>query len=157
MLAVAGGLVVFGLVWWLVPLLLYRSGGSPDALLTAMTTTRAALLAGFVGLGALGSFWVNSRTLRITARTADDSARTLEITEQGHLTDRYTKAIGQLGDDKLDIRLGGIYALERLAVDSARDHPTVVEVLGAFVRERSSSAGTQHETTGQVPLVQVQP
>jgi hypothetical protein len=61
----------------------------------------------------------------------------LEVTEQGQITDRYTRAIEQLGSDKLDVRLGGIYALERIAVDSTRDHPTVVEVLSAFVREHS--------------------
>ena len=52
-----------------------------------------------------------------------------ELTEQGQVTDRYTKAIEQLGSDKLDVRIGGIYALERVARDSARDHPTVMEVL----------------------------
>jgi uncharacterized protein YjbI with pentapeptide repeats len=45
-----------------------------------------------------------------------------------------------LGSDKLDVRLGGIYALERIAVDSERDHLTVVEVLSAFVREHSPPA-----------------
>ena len=42
-----------------------------------------------------------------------------------------------LGSDKLDIRLGGIYALERIARDSQKDHWTVMEVLTAFVRENS--------------------
>ncbi len=53
------------------------------------------------------------------------------------MTDRYTKAIERLGSDKLDVRIGGIYALERVARDSARDHPTVIEVLAAFIREHS--------------------
>ena len=53
------------------------------------------------------------------------------------MTDRYTKAIEQLGSDKLDVRIGGIYALERVARDSAKDHPTVMEVLTAFIREHS--------------------
>jgi hypothetical protein len=53
------------------------------------------------------------------------------------VTDRYTKAIEQHGSDKLDVRIGSIYALERIARDSARDHPTVMEVLTAFIRERS--------------------
>lgn len=35
----------------------------------------------------------------------------------------------------LEIRLGGIYALERIARDSARDHWPVMEILTAFVRE----------------------
>ena len=60
-----------------------------------------------------------------------------ELDRQGQLTDRYTKAIDQLGSDKLDVRTGGIYALERVARDSARDHPTVMEVLIAFIREHS--------------------
>ena len=38
------------------------------------------------------------------------------------MTDRYTKAIEQLGSDKLDVRIGGIYALERIALDSDKDH-----------------------------------
>jgi hypothetical protein len=62
--------------------------------------------------------------------------RTYRLTQQGQITDRYTKAIDQLGSDKLETRLGGIYALERIAVDSERDHRTVVEVLGAFAREQ---------------------
>jgi hypothetical protein len=126
---------LFILAWWLVPPLLYRhTGTTEDAKLRAITDTRTALLAGLIGVGALLTFWLNSRVYRITART-------LEVTEQGHITDRYTKAIEQLGSDKLDVRLGGIYALERIAVDSKRDHPTVVEVLGAFVREGSRRHG----------------
>ena len=46
------------------------------------------------------------------------------------------KAIEQLGKE-LDMRIGGIYALERIARDSAKDHPTVMEVLTAFIREHS--------------------
>ena len=57
------------------------------------------------------------------------------------MTDRYTKAIEQLGSDKLDVRIGGVYALERIARDSARDHPTVMEVLAAFIREHSRDSG----------------
>ena len=53
------------------------------------------------------------------------------------MTDRYTKAIEQLGSKELDVRIGGIYALERVARDSAKDHPTVMEVLAAFIRGHS--------------------
>ena len=35
------------------------------------------------------------------------------------------------------MRIGGIYALERVARDSAKDQPTVMEVLTAFIREHS--------------------
>jgi uncharacterized protein YjbI with pentapeptide repeats len=65
------------------------------------------------------------------------TARNFALSREGQVTDRYTKAIEQLGSDKLDVRIGGIYALERLAHDSAGDHPTVMEVLAAFIREHS--------------------
>ena len=65
------------------------------------------------------------------------TARNFTLSREGQVTDRYTKAIEQLGSDKLDVRIGGIYALERIARDSARDHPTVMEVLSAFIREHS--------------------
>lgn len=43
------------------------------------------------------------------------------------------------------MRLGGIYALERIAKDSRQDRPTVVEVLSAFAREHSDPAHTGSE------------
>ena len=65
------------------------------------------------------------------------TARTFHMSREGQVTDRYTKAIEQLGSDKLDVRIGGIYALERIARDSKRDHPAVMDVMTAFIREHS--------------------
>ena len=63
---------------------------------------------------------------------------TYRLNQQGHVTDRFTKAIDQLGSTGLDVRLGAIYALERIMIDSRRDHPTIVEVLAAYIREHAS-------------------
>jgi uncharacterized protein YjbI with pentapeptide repeats len=73
------------------------------------------------------------------ARTGD---KTVQIMEQGHITDRYTKAIEQLGKldnnkPNIEVRLGAIYALERIARDSPRDHWTIMEVLTAYVRQNA--------------------
>lgn len=65
-------------------------------------------------------------------------ARESQIIErEGQITERFTRAIDQLGSKSVEIRLGGIYALERIARDSEKDHWTVMEVLTAFLRERS--------------------
>ena len=58
-------------------------------------------------------------------------------TQEKNVTDLYVKAIEQLGSDKLEVRLGGIYALERIARDSEKDHWTIMEVLTAYVRENA--------------------
>jgi hypothetical protein len=75
------------------------------------------------------------------------TAQTLRINREGQITERFTRAIDQLGatyDDgtpRIEIRLGGIYALERIAGDSPeRDYSTVMEVLTAYVRENTRQA-----------------
>jgi len=55
----------------------------------------------------------------------------------------------------MDIRLGGIYALERIARDSWNDHPQVVEVLTAYVREHSRDGSGERPklpTDGQAAM-----
>jgi hypothetical protein len=70
------------------------------------------------------------------------ATKNADVAEQGQLTERFTKAIEQLGSDNISIRLGGIYALESIAEYSQkgewseRYHWTVMEVLSAFVREK---------------------
>jgi hypothetical protein len=109
---------------------------------TALDNARGRLLTLGAGLFAAGA-------LIFTARNFTVSRRTFELTEQGQVTDRYTKAIEQLGSDKLDVRIGGVYALERVARDSARDHPTVMEVLTAFIREYSREPWPEPDPGGQ--------
>ena len=76
------------------------------------------------------------------------------ITEQGQITDRFTKAVEQLGSDKsLDVRLGGIFSLERLARDSKGDYPTVMEVLTAYVRGHSPVVGSDDQLVTAATVV----
>src|SRR5829696_2981635 len=81
--------------------------------------------------------------------------RRVEITQDQQVTERFTRAIDQLGatDDKtgnprLEVRLGGIYALERIARDSPkRDYSTIMEVLTAYVRENTHQAPQPSDRT----------
>jgi hypothetical protein len=63
--------------------------------------------------------------------------RQLRVTREGQITDRYTKAVDQLGSEHLDVRVGGIYALERIARDSPEDRATIEEVLTAYLRDHA--------------------
>jgi hypothetical protein len=71
--------------------------------------------------------------------------RTLQVNREGQITERFTRAIEQLGathDDtdnskNLELRLGGIYALERIARESEEDHGSIMEVLTAYMRQHS--------------------
>lgn len=96
------------------------------------------IMAGVAGVVGVYFTWRNLR------QTQENTQKTLRLTEQGQITERFTRAIDQLGetDDegkpKLEIRLGGIYALERIAKDSPeREYSTVMEVLTAYARENA--------------------
>jgi hypothetical protein len=56
------------------------------------------------------------------------------ISRETHFTDRYTKAIDQLGHDQPVVRLGAIFALKRLALNSSTDRPAVMNVLSGYLR-----------------------
>ncbi|MET8997106.1 pentapeptide repeat-containing protein [Amycolatopsis sp. NPDC004169] len=81
--------------------------------------------------------------LGFTAQSLSATRTQINLSEQGQITDRYTKAVDQLGTqgaDHLQTRLGGIYALERLARDSPRDQATIIEILSAFIRSTLPTA-----------------
>jgi uncharacterized protein YjbI with pentapeptide repeats len=90
----------------------------------------AALTSAITALAAVAALVFTALSLRSTRDQ-------LALSEQGQITERYAKAIEQIGVrgvEHLETRLGGIYALERLAQDSPRDQSTIVQVLSAFVR-----------------------
>ena len=129
LVGIAAVVLAMAVVWALfVPVadwLAHHDVGSVTGSLheTALDNARGRLLTLGAGLFAAGALWFTGRSFTLS--------------REGQVTDRYTKAIEQLGSDKLDVRIGGIYALERVARDSPQDHPTVVEVLAAFIREHS--------------------
>lgn len=76
----------------------------------------------------------------LVALTAYIGWRNLKATEDKQVTERFSKAIELLGRDganDVHVRLGGIYALERIANDSDKDYWQVMEILTAYVREKS--------------------
>jgi hypothetical protein len=62
-----------------------------------------------------------------------------QYTDRQLIADRFGQAISYLASDKLEVRLGGIYLLERLAQESPSEYWLTIEVLTAFVRESSST------------------
>ena len=83
-----------------------------------------------------GLYWTSRRVLA--------AEETVRVAEEGHITERFTRAIEQLGQEgegNMAIRLGGIYALERIAKDSEKDHGPIMEVLTAYVREKAHTPG----------------
>ena len=70
-------------------------------------------------------------------KNAEAANKNAETANQKQITERFSKAIEQLGSDKPEVILGGIYTLERIARDSEPDQWTIMEVLTAFVRQNA--------------------
>jgi len=122
-LLVVAGLLGAGwvILVWLPPVLVGVSLPNPVDTVKAENDARATLLqavGGAVLVAGLGF-----------------TARSYLVTREGHVTDRYTAAVNQLGSEHLSVRLGGIYALERIARDSERDRITILQILTALIRE----------------------
>ncbi|MDJ0590163.1 MAG: pentapeptide repeat-containing protein [Pleurocapsa sp. MO_226.B13] len=68
-----------------------------------------------------------------------DAQRDRELTQERLVTDRFSKAVEQLGKEKdTTVRIGGIYALEGISKQYDNYFWTIMEVLTSYVRENSS-------------------
>src|SRR5215212_3428974 len=105
------------LVWYIAP-----SGAAEKQ---ALVVTLAQILGGSALLSGLYFTW-----------------RTLQVNREGQITERFTRAIDQLGKVEdgtklFEIRIGGIYALERIARESEEDYWPIMEILTAYVRQNA--------------------
>ncbi|WP_135613016.1 pentapeptide repeat-containing protein [Methanococcoides sp. AM1] len=73
----------------------------------------------------------------LTWRRISAMEQTVEITQKGQITERFTRAIDQLGNDKVEVNTGGIYALERIANESSEDYWPIIEILTSYIRKNS--------------------
>ena len=60
-----------------------------------------------------------------------------EADRHRRITESFSKAVEQLSSEKIEVRLGGIYALERISRESPTDYWPIMATLSAFVRERA--------------------
>jgi hypothetical protein len=132
---VAGLVVLAGFIWALryflfdvptmqVPDLYWLSPKDRFDIENEARKTNAYIIGGIlVVLGIILTFW-RIRTLE----------KQVLVAQEGQITERFTRAIEQLGSDKVAIRFGGIYALERIANDSDKDYWPIIETLTAVVR-----------------------
>jgi hypothetical protein len=119
----------------------------------------AIIVTALPGLAALIAVAFTFASVKATQNQVQIAHQEQIIAEQGQITDRYNAAITNLGSHSIDVRLGGIYALQRLMQDSPRDQPTVIAVLCAFVRDEAAKPagppGTPPPTDVQAALTVV--
>ena len=122
-------IVAFVVTTWLLAI---ASGAKPgtDRANARLDAVRTGLAAG-AGAGAAVGLMLAFRRQHHQEIATDLTDR--DATER-RITELYTKAVEQLGSDKAPVRLGGLYALERLAQDNPAQRQTIVNVICAYLR-----------------------
>ncbi|MEU1126867.1 pentapeptide repeat-containing protein [Streptomyces sp. NPDC005899] len=95
--------------------------------LKAVNDVRTTLLQAMGGMVLVFGAYATWRQLGV-------SQAGLRATQEGYVTDRFSRAVDQLGSDKLETRIGGLHALWRIAEHSARDREAVVSIQAAYLR-----------------------
>jgi hypothetical protein len=130
-----------------------------------VTKTVAQILGGAFFLFTIYITWQNlAATLEKNQAEREKNRIDLALAQEKQITDLYVEAIKQLGQPEMAVRLGGIYALDRLARSSVKDKWPILEVLTAYVREESikpfrpaPAPGSQAAKNGEIwPRTDVQ-
>lgn len=133
MRAVVAGLLVATLCAWLSVHFLLNEASLASATQRAGLRIDAIRTGVTIGIGVGGAV-----TLLLAARKQwlgeRSQAHTEEDAVERRVTDLYAKAIDQLGSNNAAVRLGGVYALERLAKQHVAIRQSVVNVLCAYLR-----------------------
>jgi hypothetical protein len=164
--AVAVVSVGTGVGWWLWT-------QSQGVALPALVQARAdAIRTGITAAGGTGA--ALALLLAVRRQRSTDAALELQDADLAHkermaadarhdaterrITDLYAKAVEQLGSDRAPVRLGGLYALERLAQTDPSDdlahRRTVVEVICAYLRMPYAPIEHRSNDTGSNPREQ---
>ncbi|MFF8452178.1 pentapeptide repeat-containing protein [Streptomyces leeuwenhoekii] len=128
----AAGLAVLGVVFVVLPGVvvdhdLAGAGVAAQERLKAVNDVRTTLLQVLGGLVVLTGAYAAWRQLRV-------SQEGLRLTQEGYITDRFSRAVDQLGSDNPDVRIGGFHALLRIAEHSPRDREAVISIQAAYLR-----------------------
>ena len=74
-------------------------------------------------------------------RQADAAARQADLGRQKLVGDLFNQAVGQLRDEKLEVRLFAVYTLRRIGTDFPEYQTVVLELFASFVRENQTKWG----------------
>jgi pentapeptide repeat protein len=117
--------------------LLYFYGGGTDRDRAGLDVVRTAGTL-VVGAGGAIALLLTARRQRSTELTLEHQRQVAAAAERDaveqRVTELYTHAVDQLGNDKAPVRLGGLHALERLAQNNPDQRQTIVDVICAYLR-----------------------
>jgi len=128
---------------------------APAEYAKAVNEIRTTLLQGIGGVVLLAGVYVTWRQLQENIQAGHEQR---DLDRQGQITERFTRAVEQLANERLAIQLGGISALDRIAAESPRDRKAIVDILAAAIRTQSPwPPPAQNPFPADYPIAKVPP
>jgi hypothetical protein len=154
----AGAAVIAAVLWWWWPKwevnrlsLKIRDAKARADVEDNFRKTIGQFFGGAVVLIGAWSAYSTLQTSRQQLSSQQDQTRwTLQGSHEQLISQQVSKGFEQLGNDKIVVRLGGIYALEGVMNTSEQYHQPVLEALCAFVR------GARNHTDQGPPATDIQ-
>ena len=145
------GLLWVALVTVLLGAMLWTIWGIPEHLARSQLPGAAGnATTYFFGLTALTAVLAAVIALPFTVLRTVYAQRQTDVAEQGHITDQINKAVENLGamrdvrdgdeittQPNIEVRIGGLLALERISKTNPADHIQIMEILCAYIRENA--------------------
>lgn len=94
-------------------------------------------IASKLGLLAGGAFGLYLAWKRVTVanKQAESQLRQTEMARRHHVAELFNRAVGQLKDEKLEVRLGAIYTLQQVCKDFPDLSEPVMQLLTTYIQE----------------------
>jgi uncharacterized protein YjbI with pentapeptide repeats len=145
----AAGTAVAAVTWGATVWLLTEADRAIDPAAARVEAIKTGLGLG-AGTGAVFALLLAVRRQWHQEVSALDTAH--DATER-RVTELYTKAVEQLGSKEAPVRLGGLYALERLAQDNISQRQSIVNILCAYLRLPYESSLDSHSESVDERLI----
>lgn len=81
------------------------------------------------------------RRVRASTRQADAALWASEMARRDHVAELFNRAVGQLTDSRLEVRLGAVYTLRQISNDFPDLARPTFELLSTFLRENPIDYG----------------
>jgi hypothetical protein len=94
-----------------------------------------------LALAAFGGVFLAWRKLSPEIKQAGAAAAKADLDRRGHVYELFNRAVGQLSDAHLEVRLGAVYVLRELGRDFPDLANPVFELLSAYLRDRTQAYG----------------
>ena len=92
-------------------------------------------------IGGLIGLYFAWKRVSASIRQADASLQHADLARRDHVAELFNRSVGQLTNDKLEIRLGAIYTLRQIAQDFPDLSAPTLELLATYLRESSKAYG----------------